>query len=85
MADTTTTIKYISFNNLSTYDKKLKNYIDSEKTNSIKAIAVKNNEINFFTNPAPKEDTVPDFTVDFPVEYFLDQTKTTLEQSFTWS
>lgn len=35
-----TTVKYISFENLSTYDSKLKTYIDSEKTKSIKAIAV---------------------------------------------
>ena len=83
MADTT--VKYISFDNLSKYDAKLKTYIDSDKTKSIKAIAVQNNEINFFTNPTPTLETVPDFTVDFPVEYFLDQTKTTLEQEFVWS
>lgn len=77
-------IKYITLENLQRYDTNIKTYVDSDKTKSIKAIAVKNNEINFFVDPEPTTETIPDFTVDFPVEYFLDQAKTVLVQEFIW-
>ena len=76
---------YVSIENLTRYDGKLKTYIDSEKTKALKALAVKDNKINFYVNPAPTGDTAPDFTVDFPTEYLLDQTKTTFVQEFAWS
>lgn len=76
---------YVSLQNLQRYDTNLKTYIDSAKTKSIKAIAVSGNEINFFCDPAPTTESTPDFTVDFPVEYFLDQAKTVLVQEFAWS
>lgn len=79
------TTTYISMANLTRYDGNIKNYISSEKTNSLKSIAVKNNQINFYTNPSPTADTAADFVVDFPVEYFLDQAQSVLVQEFAWS
>lgn len=76
---------YVSIENLTRYDGNLKTYIDSEKTKALKALAVKDNQINFYVNPTPTDDTTPDFTVDFPTEYLLDQTKTTFVQEFAWS
>ena len=76
---------YVSIENLTRYDGKLKTYIDSEKTKALKALAVKDNKINFYVNPAPTDEATPDFTVDFPTEYLLDQTKTTFVQEFAWS
>lgn len=76
---------YVSIENLTRYDGNLKTYIDSDKTKALKALAVKDNKINFYVNPAPTDDTTPDFTVDFPTEYLLDQTKTTFVQEFAWS
>ena len=76
---------YVSMANLTKYDGNLKTYIDSEKTKALKALAVKDNKINFYVNPTPTDDTTPDFTVDFPTEYLLDQTKTTFVQEFAWS
>lgn len=76
---------YVSMANLTKYDGNLKTYIDSEKTKALKALEVKDNKINFYANPAPTDDTAPDFTVDFPTEYLLDQTKTTFVQEFAWS
>ena len=72
---------YVSMANLTKYDGNLKTYIDSEKTKALKALAVKDNKINFYVNPAPTDDTTP----DFPTEYLLDQTKTTFVQEFAWS
>lgn len=76
---------YVSIENLTRYDGNLKTYIDSDKTKALKALAVKDNQINFYVNPTPTDDTTPDFTVDFPTEYLLDQTKTTFVQEFAWS
>lgn len=76
---------YVSMANLTKYDGNLKTYIDSDKTKALKALAVKDNQINFYVNPTPADDTTPDFTVDFPTEYLLDQTKTTFVQEFAWS
>ena len=76
---------YVKMENLTKYYGNLKTYIDSEKTKALKALAVKDNQINFYANPAPTDDTTPDFTVDFPTEYLLDQTKTTFVQEFAWS
>lgn len=76
---------YVTMANLTRYDGNLKAYIDSAKTKAIKAIEVKDNAINFYANPTPDATTTPDFTVDMPVEYFLDQAKTTMVQEFAWS
>lgn len=76
---------YVSMANLTRYDSNMKAYIDSEKTKALKAVMVKDNAINFYVNPTPDETTVADFTVDMPIEYFLDQTKTTIVADFAWA
>ena len=80
MADT----RYITLDNLTRYDSNFKTYVNSEKTNSLKALTVKDNSISFYTNPNPDDATIADFTIDLPTEIFLDQTKTTFIQSFIW-
>ena len=77
-------IKYVTLENLTRYDSNFKTYVNSEKTNSLKALTVKDNSISFYTNPNPDDATVADFTVDLPTEIFLDQTKTVFVQSFNW-
>jgi len=76
---------YVTMANLTRYDSNLKAYIDSDKTKALKAVLVQDNAINFYVNPNPDETTEADFTVDMPVEYFLDQAKTTIVSEFTWS
>lgn len=78
-------IKYVDLANLTQYDGLLKTYIDSEKTKGLKHVKVVDNKINFYANPNPAEGAVADFSVDMPVEYFLDQAKTVLIQEFAWS
>ncbi len=76
---------YVTLDNLKNYDGNLKTYIDSDKTKSIKGYLKKDNTWNFYNTDAPTEDSVPVFSIDVPVEYFLDQTKTTFIQEFAWS
>lgn len=76
---------YVTLSNLQNYDGKLKTYIDSDKTKSIKGYLKVDNTWNFYNTDAPTEDSIPIFSIDVPVEYFLDQTKTTFVQEFTWS
>ena len=76
---------YVTLQNLKTYDGNLKTYIDSDKTKSIKGYLKTDNTWNFYNTDAPTEDSTPVFSIDVPVEYFLDQTKTTFVQEFVWS
>lgn len=76
---------YVSIENLTRYDGNIKTYIDSDKTKAIKGYLKKNNTHNFYNTDAPTEDSVPVFSIDIPVEYFLDQAKTTFVQSLSWS
>lgn len=79
------TINYVSLENLTRYDGKMKEYIDSAKTKALKSVAVVNNKINFYVETAPEAETAAAFSVDMPVEYFLDQAKTVLVQSFVYA
>ena len=76
---------YVTLANLQRYDSNLKTFIDSNKTKSLKSLAVVDNKINFYRDAAPAEGAVADFTVDIPAEFFLDQAKTVFVQSFVWS
>ncbi|MBQ6918709.1 MAG: hypothetical protein IJQ74_00120, partial [Synergistaceae bacterium] len=50
---------------------------------AIKSVTVSGNKVSFFkTNDASGTAA---YTFDFPTEYFLDQTKTTFVENFTWS
>lgn len=75
----------ITFADLTKYNTKMLAHIDSKNTKALKYLAVKDKKICFYADPAPTEESIPDFEVNIPVEYFLDQTKTVLVQSFTWS
>ncbi len=79
------TTTYVTLDNLKKYDGNLKTYIDSDKTKSIKGYLKKDNTWNFYNTDVPTEDSTPIFSIDVPVEYFLDQTKTTFVQQFVWS
>ena len=76
---------YATMDNLQRVIENFKVYIDTDKTKAFKAVNVKDNKINFYNNPSPATDAVADATIDIPVEYFLDQTKTVFVQEFTWS
>ena len=76
---------YVTLDNLKKYDGNLKTYIDSDKTKSIKGYLKKDNTWSFYNTDTPTEDSTPVFSIDVPVEYFLDQTKTTFVQEFVWS
>ena len=80
------TINYVSKQNLSAYDSLIKTFIENtEKTKSIKWVEVDGNTINFYKKTNPVEKDKPDFKVDFPKEYFLDQAKTTFVDNFIFS
>lgn len=51
----------------------------------LRSLQVVDKTIKFYTTATPTEETVADFEVDIPVEYFVDQTKTTLVAEFAWS
>ena len=76
---------YATMENLQRVVENVKVYVDSDKTKSIKGYLKKNNTWNFYNTDAPTEDTTPVISIDVPVEYFLDQTKTTFVQEFAWS
>ena len=76
---------YITLTNLQRYDSNLKSYIDSNKTKALKSLAVVDNKINFYKDAEPAEGAVADFSVDLPVEFFLDQNKTIFVQDFAWN
>lgn len=76
---------YVTLDNLKKYDGNIRTFIDSDKTKSIKGYLKKDNSWNFYNTDMPTEETAPIFSIDVPVEYFLDQTKTTFVQEFAWS
>ena len=76
---------YVTLDNLKKYDGNIRTFIDSDKTKSIKGYLKKDNSWNFYNTDMPTEETAPIFSIDVPVEYFLDQTKTTFVQEFSWS
>jgi len=56
--------------------------IGTESAKAVKYLSVSGNTISFWKDE--NHTGTADFTVDFPVEYFLDQTKTTFVQSFAF-
>ena len=79
------TFNYVSKANITEIIAQLKTYIDSDKTLAIKGGKATDNGYAFYNVANPTEDAVPAFSIDFPVEYFLDQTKTTFVESFAFS
>ena len=79
------TISYVSKANITAIVEQMRTYIDSDKTLAIKAVKAIDNGIAFYNVATPADDTVPTFKIDFPAEYFLDQTKTTFVDNFAFS
>ena len=63
----------------------IKAWVDSEESLGIKTALYKNNTLTFYRKPNATADDTADFTIDLPVEQFLDQTKTTFVNQFAWS
>lgn len=75
--------KVISLDLLTKYDEKIKNVISTGDAASIKKASYANNTLSFFTDTA--EGAAAAFTISLPEEMYLDQTKTTVVDNFTWS
>lgn len=65
--------------------RKLKVWIDTDKNIALKKVLYKDNSLMFYKNPNAVETDTPEFKIDLPVEYFLDQTQTSFISEFTWS
>lgn len=63
----------------------IKAWVDSDESLGIKTVLYKNNTLTFYKKPNATADDTADFTIDLPVEQFLDQTKTTFVNQFVWS
>lgn len=63
----------------------IKAWVDSEESLGIKTAIYQNNTLIFYKKPNATADDTADFTIDLPVEQFLDQTKTTFVNEFVWS
>ena len=65
--------------------RKLKIWIDTDKNIALKKVLNKDNSLMFYKNPNAVETDTPEFKIDLPVEYFLDQTQTSFISEFIWS
>lgn len=65
--------------------RKLKIWIDTDKNIALKKVLYKDNSLKFYKNPNAVETDTPEFKIDLPVEYFLDQTQTSFISEFIWS
>lgn len=75
--------KFTDFETTLTDD--IKAWVDSEKSLGIKTALYNNNTLTFYKKPNATVDDTADFTINLPEEQFLDQTKTTFVNEFTWS
>lgn len=73
----------VQVHQLSSTMQHIRSYIDVVDAKKFQKITASGGTINFWTS----DDTTgtPAYTVDFPEEIFLDQTRTTFVQSFAWS
>lgn len=78
-------IKYTNEVGLQETAQKIVDWSNSEKSLAVKTVLTKDNSILFFQKPSATANDTPTFKIDFPVEYFLDQTKTTFVDTFVWS
>ena len=65
--------------------RKFKVWIDTDKNIALKKVLNKDNSLMFYKNPNAVETDTPEFKIDLPVEYFLDQTQTSFISEFIWS
>lgn len=80
-----TPVNYLNETGIKALATGLKTWVESEESNLLKSVIFKDNKILFFTKPSAIDTDIPDFTVNLPEEYFLDQTQTVFVNSFTWS
>lgn len=80
-----TPVNYLNETGIKALATGLKTWVESEESNLLKSVIFKNNQILFFTKPSAIDTDTPDFTVNLPEEYFLDQTQTVFVNSFVWS
>lgn len=80
-----TPINYINGEGLKNATAKIVEWANSEKSLAIKTVLTKDNSILFFKKPNALDTDTPEFTINFPVEYFLDQAKTIFVNTFAWS
>lgn len=73
--------KFLDLAGLGIVVDELKDYVGEP----LRSLSVEDKTIKFYSTANPTEETVADFTVNIPVEYFVDQTKTVLVANFTWS
>jgi len=59
-------LAYITLEWMTGYDGLIKDYIDSEKTKSLKSVELRGSSLCFFADPAPAADAVPDYQIDLP-------------------
>lgn len=62
----------------------LKRWVNSDESLGIKTVLYTNNTLMFYKKPNATTD-VADFTINLPVEQFLDQANTTFVNNFIWS
>lgn len=80
-----TPVNYLNETGIKALATGLKTWVESEESNLLKSVIFKDNKILFFTKPSAIDTDTPDFTVNLPEEYFLDQTQTVFVNSFVWS
>lgn len=80
-----TSVSYLNETGIKALARGIKTWIESEESNLLKSVAYKDNKILFFVKPNATESDVPDFTINLPEEFFLDQAKTIFVSSFVWS
>lgn len=80
-----TPVNYLNETGIKTLATGIKTWVESEENNLLKSVIYKDNKILFFVKPNATDVDVPDFTVNLPAEYFLDQAKTIFVNNFVWS
>ena len=63
----------------------LKTWVNGDESLGIKTVLYANNILMFYKKPNATITDVADFTINLPVEQFLDQANTTFVNSFIWS
>lgn len=82
---TLTPVNYLNETGIKALATGIKTWVESEESNLLKSVIYKDNKILFFVKPNATDVDAPDFTINLPEEYFLDQTKTIFVNSFVWS
>lgn len=63
----------------------LKRWVNGDESLGIKTVLYTNSTLMFYKKPNATATDVADFTINLPVEQFLDQANTTFVNSFIWS